>query len=521
MSEKGKSRLKTVGMVVIITLLGKILGLARDMMLGHNFGTGMEAQAFTMASRIPRIFFDSIFASAISSSFIPIFNEYMEKKGKKEAYELSSSFFTWVGLITVLMAVLGMVFSEQLTGLFSDYTGETAALSSYLLRILFPTIVFTGIAFSMVGVLQSMGQFNIPAAMSIVSNGAVILYYIFFNDTFGIEGLAVAFLVGWALQALIQIPFLVKNNFRYRPSLKNDGLKKILVLMLPVMVSTWIQPINLSVSLKFASGLFGGAGATAIEYANTLYTIVAGVLVLSLLNVIFPEMSRLTANDRKEEFGEIIKGTTRTLLFILIPMTVGLMVLSTPIIRLLYEWGNWDSFSTEITSRSLFYLSLGIVGYGLQSVLSRGFYALKNGRVPLISGVCSIAVNLLLCMALKDRFDVAGLALASGISLTVAAVMQSIAMQRMTGSFITKTLLLDTAKMTGAALAMGLAAIGLRNLTEIFPGDGLAARALTVLIPAGVGVAIYFALTKILGIPEADQIFAVLKKFLRRGEADV
>ena len=209
---KKTSRMKTVSLIVLITLLGKVMGLVRDMLLGHNFATGTESMAFQVASRIPRTFFDAIFASAISASFIPVFADRLERHGREDAFALSRSFFTWVGLLTALFSVLGIALAEPIVALLADgFDEETAALCVKLLRLLFPTVFFTGIAFSMVGVLQSLGEFYIPAAISVVSNGIVILYYLFFCRRFGIYGLTWAFLLGWAAQALIQVPWLRKN----------------------------------------------------------------------------------------------------------------------------------------------------------------------------------------------------------------------------------------------------------------------------------------------------------------------
>ena len=159
MSER-HNHLKTVSTVMLLTLIGKVLGLVRDMLMGHYFGTGMEASAFTVASQIPRNFFDAIFASAISASFIPVFNDCLEKKGKDEAFRLSNSFITLMGLFTILLSAAGIVlagpFAALQAGGEAGFDAATLALCTRLLRILFPTIVFTGLAFSMVGVLQSL-----------------------------------------------------------------------------------------------------------------------------------------------------------------------------------------------------------------------------------------------------------------------------------------------------------------------------------------------------------------------------
>lgn len=511
--KKNNSHFKTVGLIMVITMLGKVLGLVRDMLLGHNFGTGMESAAFLTASRIPRTFFDAIFASAISASFIPVFAQRMEQHGKDDAYRLSHGFFTWMGLLTAVFSLLGMIFAQPLVGLLAEgFDAETAALCAKLLRLLFPTVFFTGVAFSMVGVLQSMGEFYIPAAMSAVSNSIIILYYLLFCRQFGIYGLAWAFLIGWAAQALMQMPWLHKNQFHYRPTLRHEALKDVFLLMLPVMVSTWIQPVNQLISTRFASFLFAGAGASAMEYANTLYTMVAGILVLSITNVIFPEMSRLSSGGDESAFGSLIGDSLRGMLFLLLPMTAGLMLLSTPIVRLLYEYQSWDSFSTQITARALCFMSLGMVGYGIQNVLSRAYYARQNGKVPMISGIISIAVNLVLCILLSDRLDVAGLAIATAASATVSALVLLIPTAKQFPGVFSRRFFLGIGKMLLCTLGMGAAVWAVNHgLSGLLP-DSVPGRVLQVGLPTLSGIVVYFTLALVLKAEELQDVMKKLKK---------
>ena len=508
-----KNHIKTVGLIMGITMLGKVLGLVRDMLLGHNFGTGMESAAFLTASRIPRTFFDAIFAAAISASFIPVFTQRMEQHGKEDAFRLSRCFFTWMGLLTAAMSLLGMVFAQPLVGLLAQgFDAETAALCARLLRILFPTVFFTGIAFSMVGVLQSMGEFYIPAALSAASNGIIILYYLLFCRKFGIYGLAWAFLLGWAVQALMQMPWLHKNKFHYRPCLRHPALKNVFTLMLPVMISTWIQPVNQLISTRFASFLFEGAGASAMEYANTLYTMVAGILVLSITNVMFPEMSRLSAVGQDEELGKLIGGTLRGMLFLLLPMTAGLMLLSEPLVRLLYQYKTWDAFSTQITARALCFMSLGMVGYGIQNILSRAFYAQQNGKVPMISGAVSIVVNLVLCLVLSNRLDVAGLAIATAASSAVSALLLLIPTLRRYPKMMDRQFWGGMLKMLLCTAAMAVAVWAVGHVLSLHLGDGLIARVLQVGLPTVSGVIVYFLLAVVLRLEELQ---AVLRRIHR------
>lgn len=510
-----EKRYKTVGVVMVITFLGKVMGLIRDMLMGHKFATGVESNAFQTASQIPRNFFDAVFASAISASFIPVFNETLEKKGKEEAFRLSRSFFTLIGLLTLGLSVLGILFSDQLTTLFAaGFDEETAALCSRLMKILFPTTFFTGVAFSMVGVLQSMGEFNIPAALSVFSNGVIIIYFIFFCDRFGIYGLAVAYLIGWAMQAIVQIPSLHKLGFRYRFSVWHPGLKKVFALMLSVMVSTWIHPINQLISTRFASYIDGGV--SAMTYANSLYTMIAGIVVLSMTNVIFPEMSRLTTNKKVSELRDLIRSSLQSLLFLLLPMTLGLMLLATPIIQLLYQHGTWGADSTAITSQALTWLALGMVGYGIQNVLVKAFYAEQNGKIPMITGAVSIVLNIILCYVLSPIMGVAGLALASALSSTVSALLLLVPISKRLPGLFNREFWVDVLKMAICTAVMSVVVwLVYSGLSAALTYSTLAV-AVELICSVLVGIVVYFVLARLFRIPEMSQILGMAKKMTRK-----
>jgi len=516
MEQKKNTTVKTVSYMMMITLVGKILGLVRLQFLAANYSVGAEAVAFLTASRIPRIFFDAVFASAISASFIPVFNEYMEKKGKKGAFSLSNQFITIIIIITTAMTALGMIFSFPLARLFADgFDMPTALICSELLRIMFPAMIFTGIAFSFVGILQSMDEFGVPAAMSVASNSIVILYFIFFNERFGIIGLTIAFLIGWLMQAVIQLPALWKRGYHYRPDFhwKNEGLGKIGILMLPVMVSTWIQPINIFINTKFASHIYRGSGVAAIEYANDLYSIIIGVFVLSIANVIFPKLSRLTTNEKDEEFGETVGQTMESMAFLLIPMMIGLMLLSQPIVRLMYERADFNGFATKITSRALFFFSLGMLGFGVQTILSRAFYAVQDGKTPFYSGLASIVVNIILCLLLVKPMNVGGLALASAISSMVSAIWLLVPMAKKY-HIIHRGFWLEICKMLGAAIGMAIPVFFLRNVMLQHLGDRLISRVFIVALPAGVGLAVYMILAYVLRISQCTYVVDFGKKMV-------
>ena len=508
-------------MVMVITLLGKVLGLYRDHLMAVHYGTtGMEAKAFYIASRIPRVFFDVVFASAIAACFIPVFSEYLTRKGKKEAFRFGGNFLSVMALLTAVLTVLGMVFAQPLVTLFADgYDAETAALAASLTRAMFPTVLFTGVAFSFVGILQSMDRFNIPALISTVSNLVIIGYFFFLDDRFGVYGLAAAYLVGWLLQALIQVPTLRRLDFHYHPdfSFRSEGMRKAFSLMGPVMISTWVQPINLTINTKFGSHLYDGAGVSAMEYSTNLYLVVAGVFILSITNVIFPKLSRLTAEHQEDAFRDTIRQTVHSSLFFVMPMAAGMMTLARPMVSFLYGGGAFDEFSVNITSQALVWVALGMVGYGLQNILSRAYFAQQNGRTPLVAGGISILANIVGCMLLTEPLGVAGLAISSSISSTLYAALLLIPLQKQGGGVFHAGFGKDAGKMLVSTVGMAAVVLAARyGLENLLPQGKLGELALLG-ICALAGVAVYFLLATLTGLDEASMVRDMVKRVRKRG----
>lgn len=506
MKNQSKETASTVSAVMLLTLLGKAMGLWRDRLLAISYGTGMEANAFYTASRIPRVFFDAIFASAIALCLIPVFGKLLSQEGEKKAYDFASNFISVMGVITALLSLLGMVFAPEMVEIFAvGYDMETKALAISLTRMLFPTVFFTGLAFSFVGILQGRERFFIPALLSTVSNGIIIAYFYLGNAVYGIYGLGVAYLLGWAFQALIQVPTLKQLQFRYRPNFspKTPEMKQVFALMAPVMISTWVQPINLTVSSRFASTLHGGSGVSILEISNNLYLIIAGVFILSITNVIFPRLTTLNAQGAEGAFQETLKETLHISLFFTLPMSAGLVALAQPLVALCYGGGAFGTEEIALTAQALRWVSLGMAGYGVQNIISRGFFAQEDGKTPLVAGLCSIACNLLLCNLWVGTWAVEGLALASALSSTLYGLIMLWALHRRGGGILTPSFCLDVGKMCLCTLAMFALTLWVAEQTAPW------GRILTLAITGITGLLSYFFLAWLCRLPEMTRLFPV------------
>lgn len=523
-------QLKTVSAVMAITLLGKLMGLWRDRLLAIAYGTGMEANAFYTASRIPRVFFDAIFASAIAVCLIPVFTRLeaepqklkypqsqknSKKKSKHKSKKTSKknispqekanlfggNFISVMSVVTALLTLLGILFAPLMVTLFAGgYDSETQALAIHLTRIMFPTVFFTGLAFSFVGILQSRDEFFMPAFISCVSNAVIIAYFYFFDDSFGIYGLSTAYLIGWSAQALIQIPSLKKINFHFKPnfSFSTPEMKQVYTLMAPVMISTWVQPINLTINTRFASYLHNGGGVSIIEIATNLYFILAGVFILSITNVIFPKLAKLTQEGNENNFQETLRQTLHVALFFTLPMSVGLGVVAEPLISLLYGGGEFDDTAIQYTATALQWISLGMAGYAIQTLVSRAYFAKEDGKTPLKAGILTILLNTLLCSLLVDSHGITGLALASAISSTTYGILLLIALQKQEGNLLTQDFTKDIGKMILASLLLKI--IAQQTLSHTLPYGRIIALTTTALT----GLIAYLLITYALKLPETQ-----------------
>jgi len=525
---KSKPLTATIGIIMLITLAGKVMGLMRDRMLGVHFGTyTIEGTAFMQASQLPRLFLDIMFASVFASSFIPVFNEFLETKGKKAAYDLAARFIGVIGFLTLAVTILGILLAAPLYTLFfqGELTSpEVRVLGIQLLRVMFPLMIFSGVAFSLAGILQSLGEFNIPAAMSVASNGIILLYFFFFIDRFGVYGLAGAFLIGWLAQVLIQVPFLIKQGFRLdlkglAGAWNDEGIQKIAKLALPIIVATWVVPVNLLVNGRASLDLYGGEhGFMAINFAHTLYTIITGLFVLALANVMLPKLSALATKGDLAAFTEFLRTSLRSLVFLLLPIAFGIMAIAHPLVRLVFTGGRFQETSVSITATALFFLSMGILGFGLQIILSRACYALQDGSPPLITAIIAMVINFILSFTLAPVMEIGGPALASAIAISVAAAGLFIMLRRkLKGHSIwTWEMTADAVKMLVVAVVVFFTARYVLGLAEGMLGqydeETLFFRLITVAIPAAVGVGVYMVGCLLLRVREARLALAFVWK---------
>ena len=487
MAKAGKRIAGTALFMVLVTLFSKVLGLLRDRLLAQSFGTSMDAVAYEAASRLPITLFDFALGGVVTAAFIPIFNELMVKENKERAFAFANRYFNLILTVTLAIAAIGMVLSGPLVSFLAPKIDDaTKAFAASLSRVMFPMIVFTGIAYCYVGILQSFEKYTLPAIMSLVSNLVMVLYFFTLCDTYGVWGLSVALVIGWFLQAAIQAPAAYKLGFRFRPTLrlKDSHIARALKMALPILVCSWLQPICNVINTRFASGFEGGSAITMVNYANRLYIIIVGIFSFVATNLLFPKLSRAEASGDREGAKKFAGGSIKILLYLMIPLSVGIYLLAEPITRAMYMGGEFTAHDAEMTASVLRLLAIGIPFMSANEVLTKLFFAMQRVKAPMLASLVSVVFNILLVTLLVHTVGFDGIAIASSATIALCMLLNLVLLSR-DGALFTRGDVFDLVKSLLASAVMGVA-VALADGYLPVEND-----LLRIVLLGGAGVAVY------------------------------
>lgn len=510
--KQSKGLLGYAAVMGIIVVAAKFLGLLRDILVANLYGSGTEAIAYETASRLPVTLFDLVIGGVVSAAFIPVFNSVMVKKGRDEAMDFANSYVNFILLICTVIAAAGIIFATPLVNLIApDISAEAASLAVDLTRIMFPMIIFTGLAFSFVGILQSLGEFNIPALISLVSNVIMVGYLFCLNSTFGIVGLAVAMLLGWAAQAIIQIPKIRSFGFRYRPKLKifDAELLRAAKSAIPILIGTWTTPICNLINTRFASGIEGGRAMTAIGYANRLYTVIVGIFSFIATNLLFPYFSRAEAEGDRDGAQRMIRTSVKTLVYIIAPIAAGIFFLSVPFTSLVYERGVFTASDTALTATALSRYAVGMLFMAANEVIVKALFAAERPKISMISSVISMTFNIILVTCLADTFGVGGIALASSVATALNLFINLAAAHK---ANICRFRLCDLADILRSILSAVIMLIPI-----YFISRAVSSPLLQIILSVAAGAPLYFISSILLRSEEAGFILTAIREKLSHG----
>lgn len=508
---------KSAFWLMVVTMLSKVLGFGREIILGYFYGTSAYSDVYIVAMNIPLVVFSSI-GVALVTTFIPLYQEALTSKGEERALKFSNNVMSIVVILSIILGVLGFVFAEPLVKLFAmHYTGEKLALAVKFVRIMIGGVVFIGLSNLMTSYLQIKGDFTIPGMIGFPNNIIIITSIILSAVTGNIYILAIGTLIGMLSQFLFQVPFAIKKGYKFKPTIdfKDEYLKKMLWLVMPVLIGVAVNQINAMVDRSLASGLEDGV-ITALNNANRLNGFVMGMFIATLGAVIYPTLSKLSTENNKEKFAESVANSVNCVNLLVVPASVGAMILATPVVRILFERGAFNDRSTMLTATALVFYSVGMVGFGLRDILGKVFYSLKDTKTPMINGIIAVVLNIVLNLALVKVMGHGGLALATSLSAIICIILLFISLKKKIGYYGQDKIRSTFIKTVVASLVMGVVTYFVYKFLFGILGLGFIQEAISLGVSIAIGGAIYLALIIVFKVEEVNMAIDMIKKKLKR-----
>lgn len=505
---------KVAILLIIVTLVSKIFGFLKDIVLSYFYGASPISDAYIISMTIP-LFIIAFIGTGISTCYIPLYNEIQSRKGLESSNYYTSNVVNIMMIIFTIILIIIMLFTKQVVLAFaSGFEGQTLELAILFTRIGLISIYFSGLTFVFNGYLQIKDNFLIPGIATIPLN-IVIIISIYLSKVIDVKVLAIGTVVSMASQFFFLLPSISKTGYKHRyfVNLKDEDIKLMGYMLLPVIIGSSVNQINVLVDRTLASQLAVG-GISALTYAKKLNYFVQGIFAMSVATVMFPRISKLASDNKMTDFKKAISEGLTAINVFLVPVTVGAMLFSGPIIVLLFGRGAFDERAISMTSSALFFYSIGMLGIGLREVLSRGFYSLKDTKTPTINASISLIVNIILNFILSKHLGIGGLALATSIAATLTAALMFVSLRKKLGPFGMKQISISFLKILFASSLMG----GLAKLSFNYLTASLSQN-LSLLLAIVVGAVSYLVIIYFMKIEDVDVMVGAIKKKFGRSAA--
>lgn len=508
-------------------MASRILGVVREQVLAALFGAGNAMDAYNVAFRIPNLVRDLFAEGAMSSAFVPTFTRTLTTSGKDPAWKLGNHIINALLVITGLLVLLGIVFAPSIVRLFAgDYASVPGKLDLTILltRIMLPFLTFVALAAALMGMLNSLHQFFIPALSPAMFNVATIICALTLVPVMPSLGLppiaaiAIGTLAGGVAQLALQWPLLRRQGFSYRPILdwRDEGLRRVLTLMGPGTLGLAATQVNVFVNTVLATG--EGTGAVSfLNYAFRLMYLPIGLFGVSIGTATLPAVSRHAAEHNYVAVRGTIADSMTLMMLLNVPATIGLMVLATPIVRVIFERGAFTPEATLATAAALRFYAVGLLGYSIVRIASPVFYAVGENRTPVKVSVATVIVNAGLNIGLVRVMGFRGLALGTSIAALFNAALLMILLRRKLEGIEGPRILGSFLRILVASAVMGAAAAGVDIALGIWlPGTSLALQIIRLAAAIGVALGVLAACAHLLRIREFRQGVAMVMRRVRR-----
>ncbi|MDR1433955.1 murein biosynthesis integral membrane protein MurJ [Candidatus Endomicrobiellum devescovinae] len=449
-----KTLIKNAGKTSFGTMLSRILGYIRDMLVAYFFGTGAFADAFYAAFKIPNLFRRIFGEGSFSAAFVPVFSEYLHTKDKSETQKFLNIVFTALFITLFVVSILGVFFAPALAKIIAwGFTNdpEKMQLTIDLTRLMFPFILFICLAAFLLAILNTLHSFFIPAFAPSMLSFSEIFYMLAVAPVLvsesQIKGLAVSVILGGALHFFIQYPKLKSLGWhlKFMLDLKHPGIKKIAILMLPSLVGLSVDQINAFVDNICATLISSGA-VSALYYSNRVMQLPLAIFGLAFAAVSLPAMSKAYAQKDMAALKNSLNYSVRFINFALLPAAAGLMTVGLPIIKFLFEHGRFSYAGSIMTNNALFYYSLGLPAYAAAKIFANAFYSFQDTKTPVKTAIWAMILHIVLCMILMRPMGVGGLALATAVSSYFNFMLLAIYLRKRIGRFGLRLIIFSSCK---------------------------------------------------------------------------
>lgn len=466
-----KALVKSASIISLGTFASRVLGFVRDILMAKVFGTGWLAQAFFVAFRIPNMFRELAAEGANNAALVPVFSQYLATKDRRDFWKLVNTSFMAFAAVVSIIVLIGVIFSPFLVRLVAPgfiQNPEKLILTTQINRPLFAYLFLVAVAGFVMAVLHTFKSFFAPAFSPCIFNISLIAGILLADNSIsGVWKLVWAVIVAGVLQIVVQLPAMFRGGFKIRPFefqrsiFRHPGVRLIGKLLGPRILGVAVYQLNILIDTVFASfSFFVQEGAiAAIYYASRLIQFPLGLFGHSISNASLPTLSEFAAKKEMDKFAETVEFGLTNILFVMVPATFGLIVMSNPLVRIMFERGSFDSYSTAVTSAALAFYAVGLCGYGANKFLALCFNALQDTLTPVkISGAAlmmNIIFNTLFVIVFKAK--VAGLAFASSLSAIIDSFILYRLLHKRIREINPRHILSQSIKMISAGIIMSLA----------------------------------------------------------------
>jgi putative peptidoglycan lipid II flippase len=514
---------KAAGILSLGNAASRVLGLVRDIAIADLFGASAWLGAFEVASTVPTMIYDFLIGGLLSAALVPVFSDYASPEKRQELWHIFSVILNFAVVILSLIVILLDLLAPLVTRLIGGgFDAQLQAVTTRLIRTILPAVLFFGVSGIATGLLYTLKRFTYPAFGAAIYNAGLIICMLLLADKINIYSLALGVLLGAILQLIIQLPDLRDVKFAFSLDLSHPALRRILDLYQPVVLGLIVSQIGIGIDRRLASSI-GGESIAWMRYATRLIQFPIGLVSTAISLAILPTLSQYgseatsqqypisntqyqTSNVKHEtsDFERTLALGLKMVLMAIIPATIGLFVLATPIVALLFQHGNFDARDTAYTALALRYYLLGLTFAAIDLPLVFAFYARKDTLTPALVGVLGVVVYLIVALSLIRPLGMIGLILANSTQLTVHALTMLDLVQRRMGELGRYGITPLVIKTLFASLVMGgVTYLALRELQGALNADILVGKLLIVGGAGGVGLVTYLGMITLLRVEEA------------------